>query len=211
MGWYARYIFPRFLDWALGQQECGQLRRQALASTQGRVLEIGFGTGLNLPYYPEQVTQLTAIDCENLLPERVAERIAKAHLPVARMQLDASGHLPFDDHSFDSAVSTWTLCSIDDPQAALAEVRRVLKPDGHFFFLDHGRSDDPRVARRQDFFNPVQKLFACGCRINRPIDQLIEAAGLKITKLDRFVMADAPRIMGEMYCGTARPNKTNLP
>src|ERR1041385_4566006 len=112
MGWYTRYIIPHFLDWALGQAEFGKLRRQALASAQGRVVEIGFGTGLNLAHYPEQVAHLTVIDQERMLPQRVAHRISLAHMPVEQMQLDASGRLPFPDHSFDAAVSTWTLCSI---------------------------------------------------------------------------------------------------
>ncbi len=207
MGWYASYIFPRFLDWALGNAEFGKLRRQTLASAQGRVIEIGFGTGLNLAHYPEQVAHLTVIDHERMLPERVAQRIALARMPVEQMQLDASGRLPFDDHSFDAAVSTWTLCSIANLGAALAEIRRVLKPEGQFIFLEHGRSDDPQVARRQDLFNPLQKLIADGCQINRPINSSIEDAGLKLTKLDRFLLPHTPRIAGEMYCGTASPNK----
>lgn len=207
MGWYSSYIFPRLLDWALGNAEFGQLRRQTLASAQGRVIEIGFGTGLNLEHYPERVAHLTVIDQERMLPERVAHRIALARMPVEQMQLDASGRLPFADHSFDAAVSTWTLCSIADLRAALTEVRRVLKPEGRFIFLEHGRSDDPQVARRQDLFNPWQKIFAGGCQINRPISHQIEEAGLKITKLDRFLLPHAPRIAGEMYSGTASPNK----
>ena len=142
-----------------------------------------------------------------MLPQRVAQRIALAHMPVEQMQLDASGRLPFPDHSFDTAVSTWTLCSIANLGAALMEVRRVLKPEGQFIFLEHGRSDDPQVARRQDLFNPLNKLIAGGCQINRPISRLIENAGLTLTKLDRFLLPYAPRISGEMYCGTASPNK----
>jgi ubiquinone/menaquinone biosynthesis C-methylase UbiE len=206
MGLYSTFIFPRLLDCLLGADKFGELRRQALAPARGHVLEIGFGTGLNLGYYPEQVTQLTAIDSELMLPKRVAERIAQARMPVERMQLDAAGRLPFADQSFDSAVSTWTLCSIANLPAALVEIRRVLKPDGQFIFLEHGRSDDAQVARRQDFFNPIQKFVGRGCHLNRPIDRLIEAAGLKITKLDRFLLPNEPRIAGEMYRGTASPN-----
>src|SRR5438105_1711112 len=205
MGWYSTYIFPRFLDWALGNAEFGKLRRQTLASAQGRVIEIGFGTGLNLAHYPERVAHLTVIDQERMLPQRVAQRIVLARMPVEQMQLDASGRLPFPDHSFDAAVSTWTLCSIANLGAALTEIRRVLKPEGQFIFLEHGRSDDPQVARRQDLFNPLQKIITGGCQINRPINRLIEAAGLKLTKLDRFLLPHAPRIAGEMYGGTASP------
>jgi ubiquinone/menaquinone biosynthesis C-methylase UbiE len=207
MGLYAKYIFPRLLDWTLRPQEIGAYRRETLSSAHGRVLEIGFGTGLNLRYYPAAVMHLTAIDTERMLPERVARRIERTPFPVELRQLDASGRLPFDDDRFDTAVSTFTLCSIADVGAALAEVRRVLKREGQFLFLEHGRSDDARVARRQDFFNPLQQLIGCGCRMNRPMDRLIQAAGLQISALRRFLMPDAPRLLGEMYQGIASPGK----
>jgi ubiquinone/menaquinone biosynthesis C-methylase UbiE len=192
------------MDWSLRTREHQKQRRQALAPVRGDVLEIGFGTGLNLPHYPETVTRLTVIDSERMLPERVAQRIARARVPVESMQLDAGGKLPFADHSFDSVVTTWTLCSIADVAAALAEIRRVLKPDGRYIFFEHGRSDDPKVARWQDFFNPIQNIIGRGCHINRPIDRLIKDAGLEILELDRFVMPKAPRMLGEMYRGAAR-------
>lgn len=179
----------------------------ALAPLKGQVLEIGFGTGLNLPCYPPGLTRLTAIDSENMLPARVAERIARFHIPVERMQLDAGGKLPFDDDAFDGVVTTFTLCSIADVASALEEIRRVLKPEGEYVFLEHGRSDDPRVASRQDFFNPIQKLIGCGCNMNRAIDKLIRAAGLRITKLDRYVMPDTPKMLGEMYRGVAKADR----
>ena len=179
-------------------------RRQALAPLRGHVLEIGFGTGLNLPFYPYQVTKLTALDSEHMLPKRVEKRIAQARVPVEQLKLDASGRLPFEDDAFDGIVTTLTLCSIADVEAALAEIRRVLKPDARYVFLEHGRSDDPRVATRQDFWNPIQKLIACGCNMNRPIDLLIRAAGMEMIELDRYQLPDTPRILGEIYRGVAR-------
>lgn len=179
-------------------------RRTALASLRGHVLEIGFGTGLNLPHYPQQVARLTAVDSESLLPSRVAARIAEARMPVEQFELDAGGRLPFEADFFDGVVTTFTLCSIADVARALYEIRRVLKPDGDYVFLEHGRSDDPRVAKRQDFFNPIQKLIGRGCNINRRIDDLISAAGLQINRLDRYQMPDTPRILGAMYRGVAR-------
>src|SRR5262245_39846827 len=152
MVFYAKYIFPRLLDWTLGAPEFGEYRRRALEPASGDTLEIGFGTGLNLPYYPEAVTNLTAIDSENMLENRVERRIAACRTPVRRMRLDAQGRLPFDDRTFDTVVTTMTLCSINDTAPALAEIRRVLKPGGRFIFFEHGRSDDPNVARRQDRF-----------------------------------------------------------
>jgi SAM-dependent methyltransferase len=205
MGFYAKHIFPRLLDWSLGAAEFGQYRRRALAPAYGETLEIGFGTGLNLPYYPEAVTSLIAIDSENMLEGRVQQRIASCPIPVTKMRLDAQGRLPFGDHTFDTVVSTLTLCSIRDLAPALSEIRRVLKPEGRFVFFEHGRSDDPKVARRQDRFNPIQKIIGVGCNMNRKIDELIERAGFKITSLDRFLLPKAPRVLAEMYRGVALP------
>src|SRR6266404_4430631 len=198
MGFYSKHIFPRLVELSLGRGPVRDQRRAALAPLRGQVLEIGFGTGLNLPCYPPQVTRLTAIDSERMLPGRVADRIARAHMPVERLKLDAGGRLPFEEESFDGVVTTFTLCSIADVAAALAEIRRVLKPAGAYVFLEHGRSDDARIARSQDRFNPITKLIGCGCNMNRSIDKLISAAGLQIARLDRFVMPDSPRILGEL-------------
>ena len=204
MGLYSSYIFPRLLDWSLGNAMIQRQRREALAPLHGHVLEIGFGTGLNLPCYPPDVTRLTAIDNERMLPRRVADRIARAQVPVEQFQLDAGGRLPFEDEAFDGVVTTFTLCSIADVASALAEIGRVLKLEGDYVFLEHGRSDYTRVAKRQDVFNPIQKLIGRGCNMNRPIDKLVSAAGLRITKLDRYVMPDTPRMLGEMYRGIAK-------
>ena len=205
MGLYAKFIFPCLLDWSLGTAEFGKYRRRALAPARGRTLEIGFGTGLNLPYYPAAVTELTVLDSENMLRRRVAQRIAACPLPVTKMQLDAQGRLPFADQSFDSVVTTLTLCSIANTSPALAEIRRVLKPDGQFIFFEHGRSSDPAVARNQDQFNPLQKIIGAGCNMNRPIDQLIRAAGFEFTQFERFLLPKAPRVLAEMYQGSATP------
>ncbi len=205
MGFYASYIFPRILDWSLGTPEFGKYRRLALEPARGETLEIGFGTGLNLPYYPGAVTKLTAIDSENMLQTRVERRIAACPIPVTKMQLDAQGRLPFDDHTFETVVSTMTLCSISDTTAALAEIRRVLKPGGRFVFFEHGRSDNPEVARRQDRYNPIQKIIGVGCNMNRKIDKLIEDAGFEVTQLDRFMLPKTPRLLAEMYRGLAAP------
>lgn len=204
MGLYARYVFPRLMDWVLGAVPLQAERRAALAGVHGEVLEIGFGTGLNLCCYPPGITRLVAIDAVELLPARVAQRIATVSFPVERTRLDAE-RLPFPDARFDCVVSTWTLCSIPDATAALHELRRVLKPGGRYLFLEHGRSDDPRVARWQDRFNPIQRRLGAGCNINRPIDTLIRDAGFEIAHLERYAREGEPRIMAEMYRGTAAP------
>ena len=204
MGFYSKYIFPHLLEWALGNPELGKYRRRALEGACGNVLEVGFGTGLNLPYYPQDVHAITAIDPERMLAHRVAERVKESPVPVNFVQLDASGNLPFADATFDSIITTWTLCSIEKVEPALAEMRRLLKPDGRYLFFEHGRSDDAKTAKWQDRFNPIEKVIGEGCNINRPIDRLIKAAGFDIEALERFVMPKTPRILGEMYRGMAR-------
>jgi SAM-dependent methyltransferase len=206
MGVYANYIFPRLLDWGLSNPEANEQRHITLAQARGKVLEIGFGTGLNLRYYPEAVTQLTALDTENFRPDVVRKRIAKVRFPVEQVQLDAGGQLPFADASFDTVVTTWTLCSIAKVDAALREMRRVLRPQGKLLFCEHGRSDDAQTARWQDRLNPLQKIVGCGCNMNRAMDVLIKQAGFAIVRLDRFVLPHAPRILGEMYRGVAKRN-----
>ena len=203
MGLYANHLFPRLMEHALGTGQVHKLRHRTLAPVSGEVLEIGFGTGLNLSHYPATVTRLTTIEPVAMLPKIVSQRIAAAPFPVRQLQLDAAGKLPLEDASFDFVVSTFTLCSIPDLNAALGEIRRTLKPGGQFIFLEHGRSDDVKVARWQDRLNPLQKVIGCGCNLNRQIDRLIAEGGLKVTELERFLMKDAPRITGELYKGTA--------
>lgn len=202
---YATYIFPRLMDWVLRGERFQTERRLLLTPVHGLVLEIGFGTGLNLPHYPRTVTALHTVDPAPLLSDRVAVRVAQASFPVHIQHVSAE-RLPYDDASFDYAVSTFTLCTIPDPARALRDIRRVLKPDGHFLFLEHGRSDDPLIARWQDRLNPLQHLLACGCNLNRRIDQLVLDAGLRLEQLDRYCLPGVPRIGGEMYRGTARVN-----
>lgn len=202
MGLYRHHIFPRLMDWVMAGKEFHRLRTELLGHVHGEVLELGIGTGLNLPHYPKAVTQLHAIDPANPLPRIVTKRSTSQSFPI-RIQHVTAESLPYDDRSFDFAVSTWTLCTIPDPVKALREVRRVLKPDGMFLFLEHGRSEDERVAAWQDRLNPIQNIIGCGCNLNRRIDQLITQAGLKIMTLDRFQMQNVPRLVGEMYRGAA--------
>lgn len=204
MGFYSRHILPRLVELSLNRRPVRDQRCATLAPLHGQVLEIGFGTGLNLPCYPPGVTRVTAIDSETMLPRKVADRIARSNVFVEQLKLDAGGRLPFADNSFDGIVTTFTLCSIGDVSSALAEIKRVLKPDGVYVFLEHGRSNDPRIARQQDLANPITKLIGCGCHMNRRIDSLISTAGMQITTLDRFVMPDSARILGEMYRGVAK-------
>jgi ubiquinone/menaquinone biosynthesis C-methylase UbiE len=206
MGLYANHIFPRLMDRVMRTPSFQKQRQEVLAQVYGNVLEIGFGTGLNLPHYPNTVTWLTAIEPGYLLSKRVAERTANLAMPLEIFRYRAET-LPWEDQRFDCAVSTWTLCTIRDPLRALSEIRRVLKPGGKFIFLEHGRSDDPKVARWQNILNPFQRLFACGCHLNRRIARVIEDSGFTVEQLDRFVMEGIPRPGADMYRGVARPKQ----
>ncbi len=204
MGWYANRVFPHLMEWVMGKEEFQRQRRDALAGAYGAVLEIGLGTGLNLPHYPARVTWLTGVDLRVQLPKTLEARSIGLSFPVEILKLDAE-RLPFHDARFDCVVSTWTLCSIPNVLAALAEVRRVLKPGGTFLFLEHGRSEDPKVARWQNWLTPAQKLVACGCHLNRRIDELVRAAGFSIELLERYQMEGLPKPGGAMYRGRAIP------
>jgi SAM-dependent methyltransferase len=201
MGLYAKFLFPRVLEWTLDTKVVQRERKLALASAGGVTLEIGFGTGLNLPCYPAAVTKVIGVDPERMLADRVRRRIDAAPMAVEQFNLDASNRLPFEPESFDTVVSTFTLCSIDEVAAALSEIHRVLKPSGKFLFLEHGRSDRAKVARWQDRLNPIQRVVGRGCNLNRPIDQLILGAGFELNQLDRYVMADSPALFASMYRG----------
>jgi ubiquinone/menaquinone biosynthesis C-methylase UbiE len=197
MGFYCKHVFPRLMDHVMHGEEFQRLRTEVLQSVAGEVLEIGIGTGLNLRHYRPNVSRVRAVDPNPMLPARVAERRGGVSFPVEIAHQNAE-RLPYDDHTFDCVVST-----IFDPVRALQEVGRVLKPEGRFLFLEHGRSDDRKIARWQDRLNPVQNIIGCGCNLNRRIDDLIAQAGLTITQLDRFAMQCVPRVGGEMYRGTA--------
>lgn len=202
MGLYSRHIFPRLMDWVMSGQAFQHLRAELLKDASGEVLEIGFGTGLNLPHYPPNISRLSAVDPADLLPDRVRERIATVSFSVQTSHMPAET-LPYPDRQFDTIVSTWTLCTIHDPGQALREINRVLKPEGTFLFLEHGRSDDRTIAAWQDRLNPIQNVLGCGCNLNRQIDQLIAQAGLRIADLDRFLLPSVPRLGGEIYRGAA--------
>ncbi|MFQ5513590.1 MAG: class I SAM-dependent methyltransferase [Myxococcota bacterium] len=202
MGFYEKHVFPHLMD--LGMRQFKNLRAQAVADAHGDVLEIGFGTGLNLPHYPSAVKRIFAVDPIDSLRARIERRIERAGFPVERLPLAADGGLPFEDDRFDCVTMTWTLCSIGDPAAALAEMRRVLRPGGPLLFIEHGRSDDERIARWQRRLNPIQRRIGCGCHLDRPIDELIRRAGFGIVELDRFVASKRSRIFTEMYRGVAR-------
>ncbi len=195
------WIRPRFLDLAMRQLD--ELRAPTVGLAHGDVLEIGFGTGLNLPHYGPAVKSLVALE-PNVSAEYppTQERIAGAAFPVERARLRADATLPFEAARFDCVVSTWTLCSIPDLGTAFAELRRVLRPGGRFVFLEHGRADAERTARWQDRLNPLWVRLADGCNMNRPVDRLVEAGGFRLAELTRF-RHKGPGVLAAMYRGVA--------
>jgi len=202
MKFYSEYIFPRLMDWVMSGEVFQRLRSELLKDARGEVLEIGFGTGLNLPHYSRNISRLSIVDPARMLTDKVRKRMAQIPFPI-HVEHSTAEALPYPDRRFDSVVSTWTLCTIPDVRKALHEIRRVLKPTGTFLFLEHGRSDSARIAVWQDRLNPIQNIFGGGCNLNRRIDQLITESGLQIRHLDRFTMEHVPRIAGEMYRGQA--------
>lgn len=191
------------MDRALSGTEFKWRRQKVVSRAAGKVLEIGFGTGLNLPHYTSAVTSLTLLDPARLLPAKVQRRMDACRARQV-VRVDGSAErLPFSDATFDVVVSTFSLCSIPDAQAALAEVRRVLHPRGTLLFAEHGRAAERSVARWQDRLNSLNAFCGCGCNLNRPIDTWIEAAGFQIQELDRTPLTGAPRLVGSMYVGVA--------
>lgn len=207
MGIYRERILPRLMEFVLGRPIFLEQRRVALGLARGRALEIGFGFGASLPAYPDAgstLTRLVAIDPNRGMNRRAARRTRSSPFPVDLLCGRAEA-LPMVDDTFDTVVTNWTLCSLPDPRAGLREIRRVLKPDGRFLFLEHGRAEDPRLARRQERLTPLQRLLAGGCRLDLPIDELIRDAGLRITSLERYEMPWGPRSLRQMYRGVALP------
>lgn len=178
-------------------------RERLLAGVQGRVLEIGAGTGVNLPYYGAGVSALALVEPEAPMARRL-ERRARERRPDAEVVHAPAESLPFEDDAFDVAVSTLVLCTVADQPRALAELRRVLRPGGSLLFIEHVRADEPRLARWQDRLNGVQRKLACGCNCNRPTVDGIRAAGFELAEVERDELPKAPPIVRPLAVGVAR-------
>jgi ubiquinone/menaquinone biosynthesis C-methylase UbiE len=200
---YRQHVFPWVLEFVMTQRVFRRFRREALAPASGRVLEIGFGTGINLEFYPPAIREIVAVDDNPGVAPRALPRIRASGIEVEHRQLSAES-LPFDSASFDTVVSTFTLCSIPDLQAALGEVRRVLKPGGEFLFLEHGLSPDPGVARWQKRLNPAWQVVGDGCHLDRDTTAEVGHAGLEIERVRNFYLPKSLRFAGYMYLGAAR-------
>jgi SAM-dependent methyltransferase len=202
MGLYDRLLLPRLLALAMRTPELVPYRQRVASAASGRVLEMGIGPALNLPFYGPEVTSVIGIDPSPALLAMAGARRSEVPFPVDLLEGTAEA-LPLDDASVDSVVTTWTLCSVADPIRALREARRVLRPGGRLLFVEHGRAPEPRVSRWQDRLTPLWKRVAGGCHLNREIGGLISAAGFRMERLDTGYMR-GPRVMTFMYSGQAR-------
>ena len=199
---YTETVFPWALDWTMARSFFAQQRELLLRDVSGEVLEIGFGTGLNLPHYPPAVERLIAVDANPGMSARARRRMGASRMPVEHRVLDGE-RLPLADGSIDCVVSTWTMCSIAGLVAALAEMLRVLKPGGRLFFIEHGLSPDARVRRWQERLNPLQMALGDGCRLTRNFREIIPAAGFRFARLDEYYEPKSPRTHGYTYRGVA--------
>ncbi|MEZ4404464.1 MAG: methyltransferase domain-containing protein [Kofleriaceae bacterium] len=202
--WWDARVLPGLVERACKSHAILAERQRWVPQAAGAVLEIGVGTGLNLPFYDAaQVTAVTAIDPSPALLARAQARAAAAAVPVELVEA-AAGAMPFDAGRFDCALVTYTLCSVDDPGAALADVRRVLRPGGRLIFVEHGRSPDPRTYRWQRRLTPAWRAVGGNCHLDRDVAGLLRAAGYQVASLDAAHVDDGPRWMSYTFQGIAR-------
>jgi SAM-dependent methyltransferase len=200
--WYERHLLPYLLDFACGIRPVRRQRRKVVPLAHGRVLEIGIGTGLNLPHYdPDRVKEIVGLDPGVEMHPLARKRIARAGLPVELVGLSAE-RIPFDDASFDSVLVTYSLCTIPDPVAALREMRRVLKPGAKLIFCEHGLAPEPSVQKWQRRLNPLWSKVSGGCTLDRDVPALLRQAGLRTSDLQTLYLP-GPRPLTFNYWGTA--------
>ena len=202
MGIYRERILPRVINTVCGMKTSEPYRERVCAGLHGDVIEIGFGSGTNVPFYHSHVRSVAAIEPADVAWKLAAKRLAASPVRVERSGLDGQS-LPFGDETFDSAVSTWTMCTIPDLPVALAEVRRVLRPGGTLHFVEHGLAPDEKVARWQHRLNPVQNRVFGGCNLNRRIVDELERAGFTIKETDVFYEDGAPKWLAADTLGIA--------
>ncbi len=201
MGFYRRFIVPRLIDLAMRNEVVAVHRSELIPKATGSVLEVGIGSGLNLPFYSSAVTHLQGVDSSAELLSMASKKVDRLRFPV-EFVCQSAEQLPVDRGSIDTVVTTWTLCSIPDPLKALREMERVLRPGGRFLFVEHGVSPDPGVQAWQRRINPIWRRVAGGCNVNRKIDELIRSAGFDIAQLQTTYLP-GPRPLTYTYEGSA--------
>jgi SAM-dependent methyltransferase len=201
MGFYSERVLPHLLDLAMRNRELRPLRERVVSRAAGRVLEVGVGSGLNFPFYGPRVVEIVGLEPSERLAEMTRRAAASATVPFTVLR-DFAESIPVADGAFDTVVTTWTLCSIPDVERALAEIRRVLAPNGQLLFVEHGLAPEEGVRRWQHRLTPVWKTIAGGCHLDRPIRALIESAGFGVRDLETGYVR-GPRPMTFMYEGRA--------
>jgi ubiquinone/menaquinone biosynthesis C-methylase UbiE len=202
VGFYRDHVFPRVMNVACNTKETRRIRAEVCRQLSSVVLEVGFGTGLNLPHLPPSVSRLLAVDPVRRGRDLAAARRAESHVEIEFAGLDGQS-LRLEDNSVDAALSTWTLCTIPDATAAIREIGRVLRPGGTLHFAEHGRAPDPKVRKWQNRLNGIQQRVACGCNLNRDIPAIIRDGGMTITDLETYYAKGDPKILGWTYQGIA--------
>lgn len=202
MGLYVEHVLPRLMARSMETEMLAPLRRRVCAGLSGDVIELGFGSGANVAHYPAAVERVWAVEPSETALRLAAERIEASPARIERGDLDGQ-RLGAPDAAFDHALSTLTLCTVPDAAAALAELRRVLKPGGTLHFLEHGLADDESVRRWQRRLDPVHRRVAGGCRLPRAIRPLLEESGFRVAAVDSFYLPSVPRVYGYMTVGLA--------
>lgn len=202
MGLYSKYIYPKIIETLLSIPSVMKERKDILSHVKGNILEIGFGTGLNLPCYPNFVREITVLETNEGMNSLANKRIKSSQIKINFKLLSAES-LPFDDETFDSVVSTFTFCSIENINSAMREFYRVLKPNGQLLFLEHGLSQDKKIRFIQNHINPFYKLFSDGCNLNRNIKSIIEENDFVISDLEQFYDKHMIKLTGYLYKGIA--------
>lgn len=203
MSLYQRHVLPRLLHLTMRQKQLLPFRRRVIGAAEGRVLEVGIGSGINLPLYGPSVRTVIGLDPSPELLRMARDRAASAPILVELLEASAEA-VPLEATSIDTVVTTWTLCTIPDAHRALAELRRVLKPSGTLLFVEHGRAPEPGVAHWQDRLDPIWRRIAGGCHLNRKIDDLIAGSGFRIDALANARLS-GPKTHTFLYEGRARP------
>ena len=202
MGFYSKFVFPRVYDCVMDRPHWAKYRQAQLAPAAGEILEIGVGTGLNLPHYPEHVRRIVTVDPNPGMNRKLQRRIDQCGITVDQRVL-SSEQLPFPADSFDCVVSTMTLCSIPDVRRALSELYRVLKPNGNMLFLEHGICPDEKIAKRQRRWDWLQRIFADGCTLTLDVADVLASQPFASVELESFAMEKTPPTLGWMYTGVA--------
>jgi ubiquinone/menaquinone biosynthesis C-methylase UbiE len=204
MGFYNDYILPRLINLAMRNKELRPFRERVVGAAEGRVLEIGVGSGMNLPFYRPPAREVLALEPAPRLMTMAKSASQATSIPVKFLEASAEA-IPLDEHSVDTIVTTWTLCSIPQAAAALADMRRVLRPGGRLLFAEHGLAPDESVRRWQNRLTPVWRRIGGGCHLNRPIRSMIEGAGFHVDRIETGYIP-GPKPMTFMYEGSARPD-----